>query len=307
MDSAKRNLDNGRRRRSHSNQTVADRIAAAFKRHGVTVTFGQSIPTAFHLAAPHFGIRQAVYRTENAGGAMADAYARISNRVSVVTAQNGPAATLLVPPLAEALKASVPVIALVQEVPRDAGRQERLPGVRPLSRCSQPVAKWVRRVDVPERIDEYVDMAVIAATSGRPGPVVLLVPLDVLSLPARAGALRHDVSGTFPLDRVVADPAQVAKAADLLAEAKAPLVVAGGGVHLSDAVPRSPRCRKTASLPVATTVMGKGAVDETHPLSLGVVGYFMGTGSRTEAIRDLVTQSRRHPLRRHPHQPERHR
>jgi acetolactate synthase-1/2/3 large subunit len=96
-----------------TNATVAHRIAAAFQRHGVTITFGQSIPTQFHLAAPQFGIRQAMYRSENAGGAMADGYARISGRIGVVTAQNGPAATLLVPPLAEALKVSVPVLAFL--------------------------------------------------------------------------------------------------------------------------------------------------------------------------------------------------
>jgi acetolactate synthase-1/2/3 large subunit len=82
-----------------SNQSVAERIAEAFQRHGITVVFGQSIPTAFHLAAPRYGIKQAAYRAENAGGIMADGYARIANRVSVVTAQTGPAATLLVPPL----------------------------------------------------------------------------------------------------------------------------------------------------------------------------------------------------------------
>src|SRR6201999_2890284 len=92
------------------NSTVAMRLAEAFFRHGVTVTFGQSLPSAFHLAAPHVGIEQKVYRQENAGGAMADGYARISGKVGVVTAQNGPAATLLVPPLAEALKASVPIV-----------------------------------------------------------------------------------------------------------------------------------------------------------------------------------------------------
>ena len=67
-----------------SNLTVADRIAAAFARHGVSVVFGQSIPSAFHLAAPHYGIKQAGYRTENAGGVMADGYARITNRVAVL-------------------------------------------------------------------------------------------------------------------------------------------------------------------------------------------------------------------------------
>src|SRR5690554_1211178 len=91
-------------------------LAAAFRRHGITDVFGQSIPSAFHLEAPAYGMKQTAYRQENAGGAMADGYARIARRIGVVTAQNGPAATLLVAPLAEALKASVPVLALVQDV-----------------------------------------------------------------------------------------------------------------------------------------------------------------------------------------------
>src|SRR5207244_13604386 len=93
-------------------------VAAALRRHGVDVIFGQSIPSALFLVAPEHGIRQIGYRTENAGAAMADAYARISHKVGVVTAQNGPAATLLVPSLAEAFKASVPIVAIVQDVDR---------------------------------------------------------------------------------------------------------------------------------------------------------------------------------------------
>src|SRR6478735_8884458 len=93
-------------------------FARALKRHGVQVMFGQSLPSALYLVAPEFGIRQIAYRTENAGGAMADGYARATNKVAVVTAQNGPAAALLVGPLAEALKASVPIVAIVQDVRR---------------------------------------------------------------------------------------------------------------------------------------------------------------------------------------------
>ena len=70
------------------------------------------------LAAPEYGIRQVGYRTENAGAAMADACARVFHRVAVVTVQNGPAATLLVPGLAEALKASIPIVAIMQDVHR---------------------------------------------------------------------------------------------------------------------------------------------------------------------------------------------
>jgi len=152
-----------------SNATVALRLAEAFRRHGVTLTFGQSLPSAFHLACPHVGIDQKVYRQENAGGAMADGYARISRKVGVVTAQNGPAATLLIAPLAEALKASVPIVALVQEVTRDAMDRNAFQDLDHLNLFA-PVAKWVRRLERADRLDDFVDMAFTAAASGRPGP-----------------------------------------------------------------------------------------------------------------------------------------
>ena len=94
-------------------------LARALKRHGVDVLFGQSLPSALLLVIPEFGMRQVAYRTENAGAAMADGYARASQKVAVVTAQNGPAAALLAPGLAEAYKASVPMVAIVQDVRRN--------------------------------------------------------------------------------------------------------------------------------------------------------------------------------------------
>jgi acetolactate synthase-1/2/3 large subunit len=268
-------------------KTAAGQIARAFRRHGVEVTFGQSLPSAFHMAASKIGLRQAAYREENAGGAMADGYARISNKVAVVTAQNGPAATLLVPPLSEAYKASVPIVALVQEVPRkamDKNAFQELDQTRLFESCS----KWVRRVDEATRIDDYVDTAFTIAATGRPGPVVLLVPVDFLDQSAEAPSTRTVSYGFFPLDRVLPDRARIAEAARLLSEAQAPLIVAGGGVHLSQACSELARLQDSCHLPVATTNMGKGAVDENHPLSLGVVGEFMAEGSRTHNFRKMV-------------------
>lgn len=270
-----------------TNATVAMRLAEAFARHGVTVTFGQSLPSAFHLAAPHVGIRQAMYRQENMGGAMADGYARISGRVGVVTAQNGPAATLLVAPLAEALKASVPVVALVQEVNRDQTDRNAFQELDHL-RMFDAVAKWVRRVDRGDRLEDYVDMAFTAAASGRPGPAVLLVPADLLGDAAGAPGPRSACLGIYPLDRTMPDPTLIERAAQMLAEAERPLVVAGGGVHLSDASAELAALQEAAHLPVGTTVMGKGAADEAHPLTLGVVGYVMAPGARTHLMRDMV-------------------
>ena len=276
--------------RTGGNATVALRLAEAFARHGVTLTFGQSLPSAFHLACPHVGIDQKVYRQENAGGAMADGYARISRKVGVVTAQNGPAATLLVAPLAEALKASVPIVALVQEVTRDATDRNAFQELDHFGLFA-PVAKWVKRVDRADRLEDYVDMAFTAACSGRPGPAVLLVPADLLLEAALPTGPRRASLGMVPLDRTIADPVRIAEAARILAQAKFPLVIAGGGIHLSNASAELAQLQEVGHLPVGTTVMGKGAVDETHPLSLGVVGYVMGPGARTEKLRGMVQEA----------------
>ena len=267
-------------------------LARSLKRHGVEVMFGQSLPSALYLVAPEFGIRQIAYRTENAGAAMADGYARVSGRTAVVTAQNGPAAALLVPGLAEALKASIPIVAIVQDVRRtqtdrnafqDLDHQDLFRG------CS----KWARRVNHVSRIEDYVDMAFVAAASGRPGPVVLLCPQDLLLEAAgeNAGSGRRQSLGGYPLDRSVADPQRIAEAARMLARAKTPLVVAGGGVHLSGGHDALARLQEATGIPVATTSMGKGAVDERHALSMGVIGYFMGRRARTRHVRALVDEA----------------
>ncbi|MBM3598939.1 MAG: acetolactate synthase catalytic subunit [Alphaproteobacteria bacterium] len=272
------------------NATVAHAVAAGLKRHGVTEFFGQSIPSSVILAACEMGLRQVGYRAENAGGAMADGYARIARRIGVVMAQNGPAATLLVPPLAEALKASVPVLALVQEVDRRSADRNAFQELDHTALFSG-VSKWLRRVDHASRIDDYLDMAIAAATSGRPGPAVLLLPFDLLHEAEVERAERHAVLGTCPLDRVVAEPARIDAAAELIAQAKRPLVIAGGGIHLSDAAAELVELQDKAHLPVATTVMGKGAVDEHHPLSLGVATYFMGKGGMARHQRGLIDEA----------------
>lgn len=267
--------------------TVAESLAAALRRHGVRDVFGQSLPSLFFLATPEQSIRQVVYRAENAGGAMADGYARVTGRVGVVAAQNGPAATLLVPPLAEAFKASVPVLAIVQEVPRparDRNAFQELDHVKLFSAC----AKAVHRIDDPARVDDHVDMAMTEAASGRPGPVVLLVPKDVLAEPVPEATTRRAAYGHFPLDRYAPGPDRIKRVAGLLAAARRPLIVAGGGVHGSGAAPELAELQELASLPVATTAMGKGAVDETHPLSVGVIGYAMGVNGSTRHARPLV-------------------
>lgn len=269
----------------------SQRFAHALKRHGVEYLFGQSNPAALTLAASDLGIPQIGYRQENAGTYMADGYARATGKVPVVTAQNGPAAALLVPGLAECLTASIPLVALVQDVgpgKRDRNAFQELDQLE----LFKGVSKWTRRVTTADRIEDYVDMAFIAATTGRPGPAVLLVSMELLAEkePQQPSARRASL-GYHPLERAAPDPRSVANAAALLAAARAPLVYAGGGVIGSQAQEELRALQDFAHLPVATSTMGKGSVEETHPLSVGVIGYFMGTRGMAKFAKPLIADA----------------
>ncbi len=268
------------------------RFANALRRHGVEFLFGQSNPPGLTLAADDIGIRQIGYRQENAGTYMADGYARVTGKVPVVTAQNGPAATLLVPGLAECLSASVPIVALVQDVGPEARDRNAFQELDQLE-LFKGVSKWIRRVTSASRIEDYVDMAFTAAASGRPGPAVLLVSMELLAERGEnAGVAPRNVSiGRYPLDRVQPASDLIDAAADLLANANAPFVYAGGGVIGSGAQSELRTLQELAHLPVATTTMGKGGVDETHPLSMGVIGYFMATRGMAKFAKPLVTNA----------------
>lgn len=272
-------------------RTVSDVIVETLQRHGVEEIFGQSLPSALFLSAERAGIRQVMYRTENAGGAMADGFARASNKLGVVAAQNGPAATLLVPPMTEAALVSVPMLALVQDVPtptQDKNAFQEIDHFTLFAGCS----KWTRRLTDPARATEYVDLAISHAMSGRPGPTVLLLPKDVLITEVDEAPSTRSISlSTYPLDRPQPSAASIAEAADLLASADRPIVIAGGGAVRSGAAEALSVLQELASVPVATTNMGKGSVDETHPLSVGVVGNAMGERSTTRFVRNVLTDA----------------
>ena len=275
---------------ANKKQTVADIVVDSLLRHGVEVMFSQSLPSAVLLAAEQRNITQFMYRTENAGTVMADGYARTSGKVGVVSAQNGPAAALLVPGLAEALKVSVPVVAIVQDVVRtqvDRNAFQEFDHIALFQSCT----KWVRRVTEASRVVDYIDMAFANAASGRPGPVALILPADLLLEEITAPEQRSSNLGYFPLDRAVADPVRIDEAVELLASASHPLLLAGGGVHLSAASEAVAAIQNDIHIPVMTTVMGKGVVDERHPLSVGVTGYAMGKLSPTRYMRPIVQQA----------------
>jgi len=213
------------------------RFAHALRRHKVEYLFGQSNPPALTLAAGDLGIRQIGYRQENSGTYMADGYARATGKVPVVTAQNGPAATLLVPGLAECLSASIPIVALVQDVGPGTRDRNAFQELNQLE-LFKGVSKWVRRVTIADRIEDYVDMAFTAAASGRPGPAVLLVSMELLAdREERPVSSRKACLGRYPIERTRPELTQIQIAAALLAKARAPIVFSVGTRGFSRVLP----------------------------------------------------------------------
>nr|WP_087064287.1 thiamine pyrophosphate-dependent enzyme [Intestinibacillus massiliensis] len=272
--------------------TNAEVVAACLKRHGVEYIFGQSNPSKITLACIDAGIRQIGYRQENAGSYMAQAYGMSTRKVPVVTAQNGPAATLLVPGLAECLKASHPVVAIVQQIALNDYEKnafQEMDHEKLFSGC----AKWIKTVQAQDRIEDYIDMAFAEAAGGRPGPAVLLFPVDLFNDDTQYEhtLYRTESLGHCPLDRTVADPSRIAEAAKLLMAAERPVIYAGGGVISSRAQAEIRAIQDKYSFPVATTMMGKGAVDETHPLSIGVSGYISGKRGMAKFLKPMVSEA----------------
>jgi acetolactate synthase-1/2/3 large subunit len=269
--------------------TNVERIALTLKRHKVDCVFGQSNPPGVALACEAAGIRQVGYRAENTGSYMAHGYGVCSGKIPVLLSQNGPAAALIIAGLAECYKSSYPMVVLVQDIFTEFEEKNAFQELDHI-KLFDGVSKWVKRIPCKERIEDFIDMAFVAAASGRPGPAVLLIPTEMLLDHARheIPSFRKASIQRAPLDRSVADPEKVKEAARIIARAKKPFIYAGGGVISSGAQGILRTIQEECSIPVATTTMGKGSVDEEHPLTMGPIGYYMGKRGATKFMKDMV-------------------
>jgi acetolactate synthase-1/2/3 large subunit len=256
------------------------RIIDALVAGGVDAIFGvpggQTLP--LYRAARATGFRHVLMRDERTAACAADAYARVSGRVGVCDATVGPGATNLVSGLAEAYSSSIPVLAIVADVRTDQGhlRQRGVVSQAIDQRAFlQPVTKWVARVERADVFDDVFQHALRVATTGRPGPVALEIPDDVFAAEVPARRPQIDARSTcVPRHRPAPAAADVERLGRLLLDAERPLILAGGGVLLSDAGHALTDLAHTSGIPVATTIMGKGSIDERDELAVGVVGTF---------------------------------
>jgi acetolactate synthase-1/2/3 large subunit len=270
-------------------------LAGLLGEHGVTHVFG--VPGGQTLALydallDRRDIRHVLVRDERTAAYAADGYARVSGRVGVCDATVGPGAAKLPSGLGESLGASVAVVALVSDLPSAvAPHRYRGAASQALDQAAllAPVTKWVASVPHAAALPAMVRHAFREATTGRPGPVALLLPQDVLDGPAPRWADGGGAPfGRFPAARVLPDPSEVVRAVGVLGAARRPFVLAGGGALHSGAHNVLASVAEHLSAAIATTMSGKGAVAETHPLAVGVAGS-MGTSAARAAFDEADT------------------
>jgi acetolactate synthase-1/2/3 large subunit len=207
----------------------------------------------------------------------ADAYARRGRRLGVVEVSSGGGATFAVGGLGEAFAASVPLLLVSSDIQRGSRGTGALTETDQLG-LFRAVTKWQAVAGDAAELPDLVAEAVAEATGGRPAPVALIVPEDVLD--ERRAARVEPAWAAVPLARPAPPEADLARAAAAIAAASRPAVVAGSGVHWSGAHAALAALADRAGLAVATTIHGKGAVDEGWALSLGTCG---ANGARTYA------------------------
>jgi acetolactate synthase I/II/III large subunit len=244
----------------------------------------------FYDAARRLGLRHYLINDERAGIFAADAYAKVSGRVGLVDATLGPGATNLVTGLVEALNAGTPVVALVGDTHRDHAWKNMTQESRQIE-ILRPACKELIRIEAIHRIPELMRRAFVVATSGRPGPVVVDVPEDICHATHGFGQDHFTANASYrgaPAIRCRPDGRTLEQAAQMIAQAKRPIVLAGGGVHISGAAQALTGFARSINLPVAHTLTGKGAIPCTDPLSAGLFGRYDRIANSLIEAADLV-------------------
>lgn len=258
--------------------------------HGVDTVFGYPGGAILPVydALYDSPLRHILVRHEQGAAHAADAYARVTGRVGVCFATSGPGATNLVTGLATAYMDSIPVLAITGQVPtenlgRDAFQEADITGI------TLPITKHNYLIREAREIPRVIAEAMHLAATGRPGPVLIDIPKDVLNA---AGPFEFPqgtprIRGYRPYRRFPAEA--VAEAARALNRAKRPLIFIGGGALAANASPEILQLAEMTHIPVISTLMGLGAFPGTHPQFLGMAGMH-GTfpANRATAHADLI-------------------
>jgi len=252
----------------------AEAVVEMLKAHGVEVIFGLCGDTSLPLydALARLGsIKHVLTRDERHAAYMADGYARLSGRVGVCEGPSGGGATYILPGLVEANESSIPVLAINTDVSVSSRGKFTLTELDQRT-LMKPLTKWNAVLDRSADIPKVFRKAFESMTTGRPGAAHIALPFDVQNGPVERSDVWADPTlGLFPSRRVAPDPSMVELAAKLLRKAKSPLFICGGGVVLAGAESELAILAENLSAAVATTISGKGSIDERCAHSVGVV------------------------------------
>lgn len=269
--------------------TGAEAMVRMLEAHGVTHMFGlcgdTTLPFYDALARLDHSITHFLTRDERHAAYMADGYARVTGRPGVCEGPSGGGATYILPGLVEANESSIPVLAITSDVSTTSR------GRYPLTELDQvalfrPVTKWNASLDDAARLPAMVRAAFRVMTTGRPGSAHLALPFDTQKGPVDPAEIwaeaRHR---SFPASPSGPDPAQIEAMAEALLSARRAVMICGGGPVIAGAFTAITTISRLLDLPVATTVSGQGAIAETDPRAIGVIGSNGGVPS-TRAVVD---------------------
>lgn len=256
--------------------TGAQALIESLKRAGVEHIFGYAgatiCPTVDVLAqTPEIGYT--LVRTEQNAGHMASGYYRVTGKVGVCMVTSGPGATNLLTGIATAYLDSIPMVAITGQVPshllgRDIFQEIDVTGaVAPFSKHSYLVKD---ANDIPRIVAEAFHIA----STGRPGPVLIDLPIDVQNQKLKSYAYPEEVSIRSYKPSVRGNDLQIKRVVSAIESAKHPVIYAGGGIFLANAQQELLELAERTNIPVVTTMMGLSLLPTHHPLNLGMIGAF---------------------------------
>ncbi|MBK5928105.1 thiamine pyrophosphate-binding protein [Rhodobaculum claviforme] len=267
----------------------AEALVRMLHLHGVEVVFGlcgdTSLPFYDALYRLDHGIRHVLTRDERSAAYMADTYARVSGKVGVCEGPSGGGATYILPGVVEANESSIALLAITTDIGVGARGRYALTELDQKALFA-PLTKWNDVIPTSGALPRTVRRAFREMTTGRPGAVHLGLPFDVQKAPVDEAEIWGDrAMGHFPAQRTRPPEASLEAVARLLAGAERPIVVCGGGPVISGARAEVTALADRLGCAVATSISGQGAILDTHPLALGVVGS-NGGSDETRAVLD---------------------
>lgn len=243
-----------------------------------------TLPFYDAMARLDHNITHLLTRDERHAGYMADGYARVTGKPGICEGPSGGGATYILPAIVEANESSIPILAITTDVATTSR------GKYPLTELDQkalfsPVTKWNGSLDHPASLTSQIRSAFRAMTTGRPGACHLALPFDTQNADIDPETVWADKAHcTFPASRLSPDEGAIAEAADRLLAARAPVMICGGGPVIAGAMPQISQLAELLNLPIATSVSGQGAIEETHPCAVGVIGSNGGVPATRQVI-----------------------